>query len=243
MKLAFPSVQELCASIDENIGTFRDRIADIPYEAKGVLYSEMFLLYLVTQKIGVSRILESGRARGQSTLVLARCFPGTDIISVEYDANSPDVAIAGDRLKHEQKVQQLFGDATVILPESAQTGDIALVDGPKGFRGVRLALKLLATGKVRCVFLHDACNGSVERTFLATNLPETFYSDYSAFAQRASSLDSAATESIPTEQRNPAQNYGFCLACIPYNPARNYSMLLLKAVWDGLVYRLFKRHK
>ena len=228
------------------LSAFERLIAGIPYERKGILYSEMFFFWLLARTQQPRRILESGRARGQSTLILSLCFPEAEIVSVEYDRDSPDVAVAAERLRDRANVRQLFGDATRLLPEMAQPGDVAIIDGPKGYRGVRLALRLLAGGRVPLAFIHDACAGSQERSYLSRRMPETLYSDLPAFAECAHRLDQDMWESLPAEHRwteagAPAAGYGFTLACLPRVDGRGYAMLRAHAVVDGLRHRLLKK--
>ncbi|MEY2633262.1 MAG: hypothetical protein RIR00_1916 [Pseudomonadota bacterium] len=224
---------------------FAQGVASIAYERKGVLYSEMLFLKACASLLPVRRVLESGRARGQSTLILARMFPALPLISVEYDRNSPDVPVAAERLAPYPHVSLTFGDATRLLPEQVAAGDIVMIDGPKGHRGVRLALQLLATGKPALVFVHDTTKGSPERRLLERLLPETFYSDDADFAALTHDLDAQAGDDIPAANRygpeSTRNGYGFSLACIPHNPERNYGWLHLLSIVDGLFYRLFRR--
>jgi len=240
--------QELAQLLNQaecHVGEFADLIAGIPYERKGILFSEMFFFWLCASAVKPQRILESGRARGQSTLILSHCFPDTEIISVEYDRNSPDVSVAAKRLEGRGNVRQLFGDATRLLPGMAQPGDVALIDGPKGYRGLRLALSLLDQGNMPLVFVHDTASGSQERYYLARQMPEVVYSDLPVFARVAHQLDQGAWDELPEQHRwagndAPAAGYGFSLACLPRIPGRSYSLLKLQAILDGTWHRLFK---
>jgi len=56
---------------------YREIIGSIPPEAGfgGIWESEMFLFYAAVKPFAPKQILESGRARGKITLILARCFP------------------------------------------------------------------------------------------------------------------------------------------------------------------------
>ena len=224
---------------------FRQLIAGIPYERKGILNSEMYFLWLCAHTVKPKRVLESGRARGQSTLILARCFPDAEIISVEHDRNSPDVPVAEARLKGEANVRLLFGDATRLLPQIAEPGDIALIDGPKGFRGVRFALDLLAGGRVPLVFVHDAGPGTGERRFFESALPAARYSDEPPVAAATHVLDDEDAADIPLAHRYAARQgipgYGYGLACLPYQAAKIYRMLKLRAVLVGTSERLIRR--
>lgn len=228
-----------------NLAAFQALIAGIPYERKGILFSEMFFFWLCARTVKPRRILESGRARGQSTLILSHCFPEAEILSVEHDHNSPDVNVAAERLNGRGNVRQLFGDASRLLPKMARPGDVALIDGPKGYRGLRLALGLLANGKTPLVFVHDTAAGSEERRYLSRRVPEAVYSDLPAFAEVAHHLDQGAWEELPEANRwtpagAPVAGYGFSLACLHYKNGRNYRLLRLKAVLDGLGHRLLK---
>lgn len=209
------------------LDAFRARVAGVPYERKGMLYSEIFFLYLCARAAGARRILESGRARGQSTALLALCFPQLAILSVEHDADSPDAAVAAARLQGFRNVELRFGDATRLLPAIAQPGDIALIDGPKGWRAVRLALRLLARGRVAMVFLHDVGPGTPEREFLERRLPAALYSDDPRFAGIAHSLDAPAGR-LPHSWESG--KYGYSLACLAFDESIPYWRLRLAAV-------------
>lgn len=224
---------------------FRRLIAGIPYERKGILNSEMYFLWLCARAVKPRRVLESGRARGQSTLILARCFPEAEIISVEYDRNSPDVPVAEARLKDEANVKLLFGDATRLLPDLARAGDIALIDGPKGFRGVRFALDLLARGRVAQVFVHDTGPDTAERRFFERVLPAARYSDEPRLAAETHLLDDEVAADIPAGYRYAARQggtgYGYGLTCLPHQAGTGYTMLKIRAALAGTAERLGSR--
>src|ERR1700686_2201445 len=104
---------------------YRKIIASIPPEAGfgGIWESEMFLFYAAVQPFAPKQILESGRARGKSTLILARCFPESRIVSVECEQDSENVAAAEAKLKSCASVDLVYGDSRKILPERLQAGD------------------------------------------------------------------------------------------------------------------------
>jgi len=224
---------------------FQSRVAGITYERKGILYSEMFFLHLCTQAAKPSRIFESGRARGQSTLLLSTIFSDLQVVSIESDPTSPDVQVAQERLRGRDNVSMRFGDATRILPAEVRKGDVVLIDGPKGFRGLRLALRLLATGRVMQVCVHDCALGTEERTFLDAHLRGALYSDSIEFARIARGLDAACWADIPPDRRfdgeRPPRAYGYGLACIPFDPEESYRMLLARAVIAGVRSRVMRR--
>jgi predicted O-methyltransferase YrrM len=189
---------------------YRAAIADIPPEAGfgGIWESEMFLFYAAAHPYAPNQILESGRARGKSTLILARCFPDARIASVEFDPQSENATAAEAKLKAYSNVELLYGDSREILPQRIQRGDAVLIDGPKDFRALKLALQLLHTGKPCAVFVHDFPPDSPWRKFVERNWPDAFFGDDPLF-QRFQSLDA---ERDPRE--NPQRRYGI-FVCLP----------------------------
>ena len=233
--MSSPALDELVAAAARERDGFAARVAGLPYERKGVLFSEMFFLTLCARGAAPRRILESGRARGQSTLVLSVCFPALPLISFEHDPKSADVPVAAERLRGHGQVELRFGDATRELPRIAQPGDVVLIDGPKGWRGLRFALSLLAQGRVAMVFLHDVLPDCPERRFLQKWLPATLYSDNPRFAAIAHTLDAAADDLAPERRWHEGrEGYGYSLACLPRLPGGPYWRAWLAAVAAGL---------
>jgi Methyltransferase domain len=210
-------------SADALLTEYRDIISRIPPEAGfgGIWESEMFLFYAVVKPFAPTQILESGRARGKSTLILARCFPNARIVSVEYDRQSENVAAAEAKLKNESNIDLLYGDSREILPERLRDGDAVLIDGPKDFRALRLVVDLLRTGNPCVVFIHDFPSDSPQRKFVERNFPSAFFGDDPLF-QRFQSLD-ADRDPRP----NPQRRYGiFC--CLPPPLPMAYWKLMLR---------------
>src|SRR4051794_32591679 len=83
------------------LGEYREAVRDIAPEAGygGVWESEMLLFYAAVKPFAPRQILESGRGRGKSTSILARCFPDAQIISVELDPSGANAAAALEKLK------------------------------------------------------------------------------------------------------------------------------------------------
>jgi hypothetical protein len=223
----------ILARANDLLPRFREIIAEIPPEAGfgGIWESEMFLFYAAVQPFAPAQVLESGRARGKSTLMLARSFPTARIISVEFDSQSPLAAAAEEKLKPYSNVELLYGDSREILPQRLQTGDAVLIDGPKGFRALQLALRLLRTGKPCAVFVHDFPPGSAWRQFIERHWPEAFFGDAPLF-QPFRALDE---ERDPRESRRRGE-YGV-FACLPPRLPVPYWRLRLRL----FLTRLFQR--
>ena len=197
--------------VDELLPKFREIIANISPEAGfgGIWESEMFLFYAAVRPFAPNQILESGRARGKSTLVLARCFPEARIVSVEFDRKSENAAAAEAKLKPCENVDLVYGDSRKILLERLQSGDAVLIDGPKEFRALKLALDVLRTGKPCMVFVHDFPPRAPWRKFVEHHWPGVFFGDDPLF-ERFRALD---------DERDPRRGerrrgYGI-FACLP----------------------------
>jgi predicted O-methyltransferase YrrM len=213
---------------DRLLPEYREIIAAIPPEAGfgGIWESEMFLFYAAVKPFAPKQILESGRARGKSTLILARCFPDAHIISVEYDRQSENAAAAEAKLKSCPNVELLYGDSREILPDRIQIGDAVLIDGPKDFRALRLAVDLIRTGKPCVVFVHDFPPNSRQRKFVERNWPNAFFGDDPLF-QRFQSLDNER-DPRPNSQRR----YGI-FVCLPPPLPTSYFLLRLRLMLRG----------
>ena len=179
------------ARADSLLPSYRAAIAGMlrETERKGICASEMFFLYALAAPSAPGLILESGRARAESTLALARCFPTSRVVSVEFMRDHADAPLAEAKLRPYPNVELLYGDARKCLPPRLETGCFVLIDGPKEFRALKLALRLLAKGKPAGVFLHDFGRGTPERTFVEQHFPGARFSDEPGFLARYADLD------------------------------------------------------
>src|SRR6266446_6661036 len=204
------SAASIAGRADRLLPDFRHAIETVPRESgfKGIGPRGIFFFYAAVRPFCPKQILESGRMRGESTLMLARCFPQARIVSVEYDLDPTHAAIAEAKLRPYSNVELLYGDSREILPQRLQTGDAVLIDGPKEFRALKLALDLLRTEKPCAVFIHDFPPNSPWRKFVERNWPDAFFGDDPLF-QRFQSLDDER-DSRP----NPQRRYGI-FACLP----------------------------
>ncbi len=220
------SLSQLLANAPRHLPAFAERTGRLSKEEKGIRLSEMFFLYAAIADLGPKRIIESGRARAQSTLVLSALFPAASIISIESDPTSPDVAIAAERLKDERNVECRFGDSRRLLPELLRPGDVVLIDGPKDFRALKLGLRLLRTGKPSAVFVHDLWPGTPARDFVDRHLPSAFLSDSPQWVRSYAALDSRG-RMAPAYPANARVVYGATLGCFPASE-ESYSVRLMQ---------------
>jgi len=172
------------------IGPFRDLVRGIEHVPRAVGLHEMLFVRAAVGDYRPGQIVESGRALGQSTLLLALMFPDTPIVSYDLHEDHPDSPVALKRLEPYKNLKCLFGDSRVTLPRVTRAGDVVLIDGPKDLRAVRLAMQLIHANKPAAVFIHDCQPGSDARKFLERYVPRAFYSDEPRFRQKYVSLDS-----------------------------------------------------
>jgi hypothetical protein len=175
--------------------TFAGRLDGLRYEIKGMLNSEMLLFCALSRSLGVGVVIESGRARGNSTQVLAEYFAGPEgarVLSVEYFKYTEDSLIALRRLEgRHPHLALLFGDAFILLPRlCARSGPCTvLIDGPKGKYALQLAARLLRNPGVRAAFIHDSHLDTDVRPAIDTLFPRTYSSDRPEFVSAFRSLD------------------------------------------------------
>ncbi len=223
----------LLASAEHLLSRYREIISAIPPEAGfgGIWESEMFLFYAAVQPLAPKQILESGRARGKSTMILASGFPESQIVSVEFDRTSPNAAAAEEKLQSFSNVELLYGDSREILPKRLQPGDAILIDGPKEFRALELAVDLMATGQPSVIFMHDFPPNSLWRKFVERYWPQALFGDDPAFAP-FQKLDQERDPRPPTHRRG----YGI-FAILPGRLPASAGSLRCKM----LLTRLFRR--
>jgi hypothetical protein len=141
------------------------------------------------------------------------------------------VKFANQRLKHLKNISCLFGDSKKLLPQLCKDGvnDVVLIDGPKGFRAIRLALKILKYKNVSKIFMHDNTYGTSERDFLEKYIPEAKYSDHKSLSELSHKLDLPFKSKLPKVYTYPSSNpYGASVTLIENNTKYNVFLLILK---------------
>ena len=226
---------KLLAAAARLLPSYRQATAGLGHESKGIRPSELFFFYAFAAPRRPRRILESGRGRAQSTLVLARLFPETAVVSLESDPTSPDAAIAAERLRSCANVECRFGDSRRLLRLLVEKDDFVLIDGPKDFRALKLAFQLLKTGRPTAVFVHDLWLGSPARAFVDRFLPEALLSDEPRWVERYASLDSRKNIR-PASSPNERRAYGATLAS--FERGEDYHRLLLRCTAAQGAHRL-----
>ena len=135
-----------------------EAIAAEPYEPRGIIHSEMALIIDTIRRLGVEVIIESGRARGQSTYMLAKYLPSRTIHSVEL-RDDADARYGIERCSKLPNVVLHSGDGSQLLPALARAvaprRTAVICDGPKGMRAIDVVEKCFDLPSVVVGFIHD----------------------------------------------------------------------------------------
>ena len=133
-------------------------IAQEPYENRGILHSEIALVIHLAQRLGIQRIIESGRARAQSTYMLAKYLPDVEIHSIEA-RGGPDSEFGAARMRGFHNVTLVDGDGSELVPWTAEMLPrkltAILCDGPKGAAAVSIIEQCFQYPHVKVGFIHD----------------------------------------------------------------------------------------
>ena len=174
---------------------FEKEIRNVDLEARGMLPSEVLLIYSVAKELGIKQIYESGRARGYSTYVLAKTLPKIPITSIDFDKHSKDTRYAKKRLAEFENVELTHGNAMKILPEMISQKSVVVIDSPKGEMALVLAANLLKNAKVKAVFIHDLSRDLFERTIAQQLFPGAYHTDNKKHVKEFSDLDNGYSNS------------------------------------------------
>lgn len=192
----------------KNKEEFRETIGRINCERKGIFNSEMLMFVSVVRELGVKTIIESGRARGQSTKVISNFFKGNDykIYSIESQKYTKDALIANKRLKEIKNLELMFGNTCYVLPKllkELKEPCCILIDGPKGDEAIQLSIKLLKNNLVKAVFIHDVHKNTPHRDIIETLFLHTFFSDDKDYVEHFKDLDIRCWEKYNRNELSP----------------------------------------
>ena len=173
-------------------------IAAEPYETRGIPHSEMALILHTCRRLSIEVVIESGRARGQSTALLSKYLPDAKIYSVEQRSQHPDTVFGLERCASLPNVTLIDGDGRDALPRLAAFAAPArcaiLCDGPKGAAAVAVLEACFAYPHVIVGFIHDMRRldhgaPSPHRAAAIARLPHHKFSDEQALTAASSWMD------------------------------------------------------
>jgi len=154
--------------------------------------------------------------------------------------------VAEQRLRAFPNVELCYGDSRRLFPKEVQPGDVVVIDGPKGYRGLRLAFSTLAARRPAAVFVHDCNVGSIERSFLDRHAPGALFSDDPDFERAHADLDRACWEaSVRSDGGRPHHfqgreqaSYGPTYAALRHDPRASYASVLVRLRLEGTVHNV-----
>jgi hypothetical protein len=136
-----------------------EAIASEPLEPRGILHSEMALIIGASRDLGIEVFVESGRARGQSTYMLAKYLPNVTVHSIEANTKHPDEAFARERLRGFLNVNLYSGDGAqgciAFCADARPKRTAVLCDGPKGLNAIATVKLCFRFAHVLAGFMHD----------------------------------------------------------------------------------------
>ena len=188
----------LCAVVNDVF----EALAQEPYEERGIIHSEIALILHTVERLGIKRLIESGRARGQSTYLLGKYLPDVEIHSVEL-RESPDAEFGIERVKGCPNVSLYWGDGSEMIPTLAglfgSKPTAILLDGPKGAAAVTIVQRCFQYPHVRVGFIHDMRRldhggPSPHRADAIARLPIHKFSDDPALVSGSSWMDAKVAE-------------------------------------------------
>lgn len=167
-----------------------------PFRERGVLHSEMLAACATIADLAPELVIESGRYRGQSTLVLARWLRGRGcrLLSFERfrDDNAPFAERAVDGC---EQVELRYADAVHAIPAAverhAHQRMALFLDGPKAGIATDLADRAFrAAPALMLACVHDTRRGTPERQALDDDpFRRAFFTDDPAFVEAHRHLD------------------------------------------------------
>lgn len=172
------------------------QLAQEPYEARGIIHSEMALVIYTCWRLGIGRFIESGRARAQSTYILAKYLPDIEIHSIELRAG-PDEEFGRLRIAGMRNVTCHSGDGAVLIPQlvdQSQARTAILCDGPKGAAAVAVLKECFERQHVVTGFIHDMRRldhgqPSPHRACAVAQLPRHKFTDDPRYVEATSWMD------------------------------------------------------
>ena len=233
---------------EELVDDFRKVSGQLSSSARGILSSEAFFILATSYPFVPENIIESGRAQGQSTYLLGKTFPNSNIFSIEHDRSHPDAAVALERLADFTKVHCLFGNSMVIIPEISAKDDMLVIDGPKDMKALMLAATVCRKHKPRYIYIHDAHKGSILRNYLEKRRFKCLYSDEPRYLRKFCFLDDCRDRDTLDFWSNPENYpnekvYGGTFACLDTSSLHFSSLEMIKILLLKLKHNLTKSFK
>lgn len=170
-----------------------------PYESRGILHSEIAAILALAKELRIELCIESGRARGQSTRILAKYLAADVAIHSIERSRDADAIFAESALVAQPNLTLHYGDSRALMPwlikKNLGKRIALLIDGPKDAKAVDLFSDcLLVSDGVQVGFIHDLArleNGTASegRARADQIFSEPFYTDDEEYVRKFRYLD------------------------------------------------------
>ncbi len=183
--------EEIIQVCSNNFISLESVIKNINYENHGIINSEMLLFCSIVKYLDVNLIIESGRAKGYSTQIIAEFFRDQNkkIYSIEYNRYHRDVKHSFEKLKRSFYVKLLFGNSFNLIPDLITEECCILIDSPKDLDSIELAINSLKNPLVKAVFIHDLYKDSLCRGIAEKVFKYHFFTDNLQYVSKFRNLD------------------------------------------------------
>jgi predicted O-methyltransferase YrrM len=215
--------QDIILTAEKTLPKFIKTLEGEEYQLRGILNSEALLLIALTEAFGVSLVVESGRARGYSTYLLAKYFqsehPNLRLISIDLDDSSEDAKYSEQKLGPFKNVSLVYGNANEVIKDQVNEPCIVFIDGPKGDAAIKLSAELLQDERVQAVLVHDLHRGIFARDIAELVFVDSFFTDDESFVERFKHVDANCWKVMASNgykpylrKGEPSESYGHTLA-------------------------------
>jgi len=181
------------------------------FQLRGIFNSEALLIVSIAKHFGVSHLIESGRARGHSTNLIAKFFESEEdfkITSIDYDNKSEDTKYSEKFLAKYKNLELVYGDSNTLINGKIREDCVVFIDGPKANDAIILAANLMRDTRVKAVLVHDLHKNSFHRDICETVFTDSFFSDDADFVEKFKHLDDDCWEVLSGTGEAPYQRYG-----------------------------------
>ena len=192
------------------VGEFHQILQDEKFQSRGIINSEALLLITLIQYYDVENFIESGRARGYSTNLIAKYFKGTNIkiTSIDFDEKSEDAKYSEKLLTKYPNVNLIYGDSQKIIESEVKENCVVFIDGPKGDEAIQLGARLLKNKLVKAVAIHDLPKDTWNRDICETIFSDYFFSDDTSFVREFKHVDAECWSTLSGTGMAPYLRHG-----------------------------------
>jgi hypothetical protein len=197
-------------------------VSAIDYEFRGIYNSELVLITSLFKSLNITKILESGRARGHSTFVVSKILePDRRFLLVSIDFKRDQASLyAEERLKGNSSVELLYGDSNILLGKISKGKRIeegegygVILDGPKGLNAIFLSIKLMRSKRPpKIIFIHDMRKlergkPSFHRYICSLIFDRVFFSDEFSITPQVLATDKSVFNFIEPGEQYPIRPF------------------------------------